>query len=65
MNRFSSAIFLMLALLVILPSAVMAERPELDRFIVVLHDDVQSPGAIGREIAQQAGGVGDISAPCG
>jgi subtilisin len=56
MKRFPHTIFFLLALLVILTPAVMAAPPELARRVVVLHDDVESPGAIGLEIARQVGG---------
>ena len=46
-------------LLVILTPAVIATPPELARHVVVLHDDVESPGTIGLEIARQVGGQSD------
>ena len=46
----------LLALPAVLAPAATAAAPELGRYIVVLHDDVDSPGAVGREIARQAGG---------
>jgi len=56
MKRFSHCIFFLMVLLVILAPAAMATPPDLMRYIVVLHDDVDNPGEIGREIARLAGG---------
>jgi hypothetical protein len=56
MKRLPHTIFFLLVLLVILTPAVMAAAPELARHVVVLHNDVESPGAIGLEIARQVGG---------
>jgi subtilisin len=55
MRRISLLISILALLGIIMPTALSAV-PSLDRYIVVLHDHVQSPEAIGREIAQQAGG---------
>jgi hypothetical protein len=56
MKRISTIIFLMLALLLGLTPAVTAVPPAQDSYIVVLHDNVPSPAAAAREIAQFVGG---------
>jgi subtilisin len=56
MRRISQPIFIMLALLLTITSLTMASPPEMERYIVVLNDRVESPASAAREIAAQAGG---------
>ena len=56
MRRISCTIFSVLALLLILIPAAMAAPPELERYIVVLRDGMESPAAAAREISGQVGG---------
>jgi subtilisin len=56
MKRISSMLFLVLVLLLGLTPTVTATSSALDSYIVVLHDNVDSPAAAAREIAQFVGG---------
>jgi subtilisin len=56
MKRISSMLFLVLVLLMGLAPTATATPPALDSYIVVLHDNVESPAAAAREIAQFVGG---------
>jgi subtilisin len=55
MRRIATLISIMALLGTLVPTALSAV-PTLSRYIVVLHEHVQSPEAIGREIAREAGG---------
>jgi subtilisin len=56
MRRIARTIFFVLALLLILAPAAMAAPPELERYIVVLHNRVESPAEAAREIGGQVSG---------
>lgn len=56
MPRISLVIFLVLALLLSMITMVNAAPSEKVRYIVVLHEGVESPGKAAREIAAQVGG---------
>jgi len=56
MLRIARTIVWVLALLLMATLPAIAAPPERERYIVVLHDSVDSPGAAAREIAAQVGG---------
>jgi subtilisin len=55
MQRISSSMFFLLALILSVIPAATAAPPEMERYIVVFHDDVESHAAVAREIAGQVG----------
>ncbi len=56
MKRISRTLFVVLALLLSVTLAATAAPSEQERYIVVLHESVESPAAAASEIAGQAGG---------
>lgn len=56
MKRISRTLFVVLALLLGITLAATAAPPEQERYIVVLHESVESPAAAASEIAGQVGG---------
>lgn len=56
MKRISRTLFVVLALLLSITLAATAAPPEQERYIVVLHESVESPAAAASEIAGQVGG---------
>jgi len=56
MRHFLYLLFISFALSICTLSVATAEQPEMVRYIVVLNDNVDSPGDVGLEIARQAGG---------
>ena len=56
MKRISRTLFVVLALLLSITLAASAAPPEQERYIVVLHESVESPAAVASEIAGQVGG---------
>ena len=56
MKRISRTLFVVLALLLSITLAASAAPPEQERYIVVLHESVESPAAAASEIAGQVGG---------